>query len=430
MVNAMKPLVLLVAAKWWPLSARMAIALLQNDCVVSAVCPRPHLLTFVDGISKIYAYSSADSLASLHKAVGDAKPDIIVPCDDGAASQCRALYELDSSLRPLIERSLGSPDSFSILDSRYRFLSIARELGLRVPKTQEVSRANDLIEWHRTTCNNSVFKVDGDSGGNGVRICGSLAESLAAWETLRHAPSRLTAWKRIVVDRDPLALWLRKQPRRATVQQYIDGRPANSMVFSWQGRVSALVSVVVVAADGPTGAATIVRIVNDASMERAAQVLASKLHLSGFFGLDFVIEGATGIPYLIEINPRCTQLGHLALAGGGSLAAALAATLRGEPGPASVATPVGERVALFPQALAAGPVCKAYVDASIQDVPIGAPRLVAEMLRGAWPGRQFASRLYHALSPVRIRSPTLYEELGPATVRTEPSSAPLLTAQS
>jgi ATP-grasp domain-containing protein len=429
-VSGLRPHVLLVAAKWWPLSARMAMALLQNGCSVSAVCPRPHLLTFVEGISKTYTYASTHSLASLHRAVLDCRPDVIVPCDDGAASQCRALHELDAGLRPLIERSVGPHQSFPILENRYRFLCTARDLGLRIPKTERVSGINDLLEWHRTTGEKSVFKVDGDSGGNGVRICDSLDESLSAWETLRKAPNRLAAWKRILVDKDPLALWLRRQPRQATVQEFIDGRPANSMVFSWQGRVLALVSVVVVAADGPTGAATIVRIIDDLRMERAASALASKLHLSGFFGLDFVIERTSGTPYLIEINPRCTQLGHLAMTGGGSLAAVLAATLQGALAPVHVTVPVGERVALFPQVLAAGPACKPLVDASFQDIPVGAPQLVAEMRKGLWPGRQMISRLYHAFKPLRIQPPAIYEDLCPSVAKAGDTCVPLLSAQS
>jgi ATP-grasp domain len=409
-VSNAKPHVLLVAAKWWPLSARMAIALLQNGCTVSAICPKPHLLGFVDGISKHHLYSSCHSLASLYRAVVDAKPDLIVPCDDGAAAQCRVLHTLDASLGSLIEKSFGSQRSFSVLASRDRFLGAARALGLRTPRTQKVTIRQDLIDLPRNGNEKLVVKVDGDSGGNGVRICDSVAEALAAWETLRRPPSRIAAWKRIFIDKDPLALWLRKQYREVTVQEFIDGCPANSMVLSWQGRMLALVSVVVVAADGPTGAATVVRVIDDARMESTARALSAHLHLSGFFGLDFVIERATGLPYLIEINPRCTQLGHLEATKGGSLAAVLAAVLRGiEERPGGL-PPVGARVALFPQAVAAGPTIKPLVDASILDVPVNAPNLVAEMTKGFWPGRQRIWRLYHFFNRTQIHTPVVYEE--------------------
>ena len=408
----------------------MAIALLKNGCTVSAISPRSHLLSFVDGISILYRYSSTDSLASLRRAVVDAKPDIVVPCDDGAAAQCRALHDLDSNLGRLIEKSLGSLQSFGVLENRYRFLSTSRDLGLCTPRTQKVVQKQDLIDWHQICGEKAVVKVDGDSGGNGVRICESLAESLSAFEALRRSPNRLAAWKRIFVDKDPLALWLRKQPRQITVQEYIDGRPANCMVLSWQGRMLALVSVVVVAADGPTGAATVVRVIDDARMEEAARTLSAHLQVSGFFGLDFVIERATGLPYLIEINPRCTQLGHLEATAGGSLAAGLATVLRGEGRLEGEPAPVGTRFALFPQSVAAGPLVKPLVDASLLDVPVNAPQMIAEMTKGLWPSRQWIWRLYHTFNRARLQEPTIYEDYGPAALNVEPISAPMLSAHS
>jgi hypothetical protein len=410
---AVNPSVLLVAAKWWPLSARMAIAFLKNGCSVSAICPMPHPITFVEGLDAVYRYSSSNSLASLRHAIDACRPHVVVPCDDGAASQCRALFESDVALRPLLQRSLGAFANYSILDSRFAFLNVAQGLGLLVPKTRRVSEAGDLLEWHNLEGSKAVLKADGDSGGNGVRICESPEQSLAAWKSLREAPSRATALKRIAIDREPLALWLRKRPREITVQEYIDGRPANIMVASWEGRVLALVSVVVVAAAGPTGAAMVVRFINDERMRHAAQVIAARLQLSGFFGLDFVIAKSTGRPYLIEINPRCTQLGHIELAGSRSLAGTFAAALRGESLPELVEPVSSQRVALFPGALTGGAKCRPYVEASYHDAPVGHARLVAELLREAWPRRQVISRLYHFFNRIKLPAPAVYEEVAP-----------------
>jgi hypothetical protein len=146
--------------------------------------------------------------------------------------------------------------------------------------------------------------------------------------------------------------------------------------------------------------------------------------------LDFVIERGTGLPYLIEINPRCTQLGHLEATHGGSLAAGLAAVLRGSGRREGEPAPVGTRIALFPQAVAAGPVVKPLVDASVLDVPVNAPELVAEMTKGLWPARQWIWRMYHTFNRARVQAPMVYEECGPPTQKAEPISAPLLSAQS
>jgi hypothetical protein len=144
--------------------------------------------------------------------------------------------------------------------------------------------------------------------------------------------------------------------------------------------------------------------------------VVSRLKLSGFHGLDYVIESGTGMPYLIELNPRCTQLGHLDLPGQGSLAAVFSAVLRGEPRP-SVQNPLrGNTIALFPQALAAGETCWPHIIASYHDVPHEEPHLVHELMQKSWPQRRWASRLYHAFRPADRPEPILFEDLDPVAI--------------
>jgi hypothetical protein len=141
----------------------------------------------------------------------------------------------------------------------------------------------------------------------------------------------------------------------------------------------------------------------------------SRLKLSGFYGLDFILESGTGVPYLIEMNPRCTQLGHIELAGEGCLAAALSAVLRGEPRP-KVQNPIrGNTIALFPQALSAGEACRPYIDASHHDVPYEEPQLMRELMLNPWPQRRWAARLYHAFRPLTRASPIIFEDLDTET---------------
>src|ERR1700677_4030287 len=207
------PSVLLVAAKWWPLSARMALALIRHGCQVQALCPAGHPLTHVSGIRRIYPLGGIFSLASARRALLECRPDLVIPCDDGVVSQLHEIHELEPSLRSLIEYSLGPRGSYPVVESRYRFLSMALELGIRVPRMRTVARAEDLAAWHADIASTAVVKVDGESGGNGVRMAHSLDESLAAWRELRTPRGVATAWKRLTIDRDPLALWLRRRHR-------------------------------------------------------------------------------------------------------------------------------------------------------------------------------------------------------------------------
>jgi len=190
------------------------------------------------------------------------------------------------------------------------------------------------------------------------------------------------------------------------------------MLACWRGELLSMVSVVVVAAQGPTGSATIVRVIHNERMRRAAELVVSRLTLSGFYGLDFVMESGTGAPVLIEMNPRCTQLGHLELAGEGCLAGVLSAAIRGEPKPLVQISIPSDQIALFPQALAAGEACRPYIDASYHDVPSEEPQLMGELMLESWPRRRWAARLYHAFNTMDRVEPTLFEDLAPDAIAT------------
>ena len=412
-----QPSVLIVATKWWSSAARLAIALIRSGCRVAALCPAGHPLRSVSGIDHICRYRGIESLSSLHRCISEWPADVVIPCDDGVVAQLHELHRREPTLRALIERSLGAPDSYAIVGNRFRLLGIAETLGIRVPRTVRVDSADDLVAWHKDNGSISVLKVDGECGGNGVRFSRSLAESLSAWRELSTRPTAAHAWKRFAIDRDPLATWLRanRTDREVTIQDFIVGRPANSMMASRNGTVISQVSVLVVASDGPTGAATIIRHVNDGSMAKAGELLAAKLRLSGFCGLDFMIEAGTGHAYLIELNPRCTQLGHLEFAAHGSLASAFSAELRGEPQRRGLQMSRAGTIALFPQAFVNAAARSPSLSTSHHDIPWEEPQLVRELMLEPWPSRRWAARLYHLFRPVALTQPVEFEDAASAS---------------
>jgi hypothetical protein len=390
----------------------MAAALVRHGCRVSAVCPARHPLTYVVGLDRIYRYGRISTLKRLRRALFASQPNVVIPCDDGVVAQLHALYRDEPALRALIERSLGSPQGFGLLDSRYSLIEAALESGIRVPKTVTIDSEADLIAWHAAGRSKTVLKVDGECGGNGVKITRSLLESMQARQLFK-AKSASIAFKRAMIDLDPLAFWQygRKNELGITAQEFIEGRPANSMMVCWRGEVLAMVSVIVVSAEGQTGAATIVQRIRNDDMRVAAKILALRFGLTGFYGLDFMIESATGRPYLIEMNPRCTQLGHIEFADQGSLAGVYSAALRGAARPVACSPIQQETIALFPQALGAGESVAPYIRASYHDVPLEDPKLRHELMLGGWPNRRLLGRLYHAFRPMRRTEPMIFEGL-------------------
>jgi hypothetical protein len=391
-----QPTVLLCATMWWPLSARLAMAFLRHGCRVSAVCPPGHPLRYVAGIESFYPYKGLDSVGSLKAAICAARPSLIVPCDDGVVWQLHELHASEAELRPLIEYSLGASEAYPTIQRRGEVLKAAAELGIRVPVTQTVNSVEDLKGW----CVNAaaVLKLDGTWGGEGVAIVRSPQDATRDFRSASGAMRAGLAWKRFLINRQRLALWSwrRRKATNITIQQFIHGRPATSMFACWRGEVLAVVTVEVLASQGSTGAATIVRLLQNEEIDSAARLLAKKFMLSGFHGLDFILEDGTGAAYMIELNPRSTQLGHLNLPSQGDLAGLIAAKLRNEPvsPPAPEDCIQGSTIAFFPQALNWHPK-SAYLRQGYHDVPWEEPALVRELLRDSWPDRQWLSRIYH-----------------------------------
>lgn len=369
------------------------------------------MLRHVRGLSHIYPYRAFRSSASLESAIRKAKPDLIVPCDDRVVWQLHELHARNPDLRPCIEASLGAADGYEILRRRESLLLTAEKLGIRIPYTQRITGEDDIRAWFSQVAPAAVLKLDGSWGGEGVQFAHSEAQAIAAWRELSQPAGLGTALKRTIINRDALALWSwRKQTKPVvTMQRFIQGRPANSMLACWQGELLADASVEVLESQGATGAAFVVRILENEEMHEAGRRLAKELKLTGFFGLDFMIEDATGAAYLIEMNPRCTQLGHLPFAHG-TLAGALVAQLTQQQQKSASSLQLKDgTIAFFPQAILWNPQSP-YLHSGYHDIPWEQPQLVRELLLDIWPERQRISRIYHSFRPQRKLVPASFKK--------------------
>jgi predicted ATP-grasp superfamily ATP-dependent carboligase len=132
---------------------------------------------------------------------------------------------------------------------------------------------------------------------------------------------------------------------------------------------------------GKNGPATLVKVVEGKEMLEAARVIAQSLGMSGFFGLDFVIENATRIPYLIEINPRCTPPCAIPFGATRNLVVALCGQLAGRISEQEFPEIKEELIAYFPQNPEDLDLNRSYSDSVYVDVPQEEPEFVEELLR-------------------------------------------------
>ena len=335
----MSSTILIVTTSRWFTTARLAMAFSQLDCNVDAICPPGNALLKTKAVRRTYRYRAFSPLDCFYKAIQTSKPNLIVAGDDLASTHLQDLLlreqhrgEAGKMLCDLIERSIGPSTSFPYFRTRASFMQLGAELGIRSPKTTALVGDRDLEYWISRMGMPTVLKADGTSSGEGVKIVHSLPEARSALRTLSAPPEWIRVAKRAIVNGD--LKWIRPAltRRRAVVnaQEYIPGRDATSLIACWNGECLAALHFEVLNKQYSNGPASVLRLIQNEEITFATTKLARRLNLSGLHGFDFLLERDTDKAYLIEMNPRATQVGHLALGQGRDLPAALVAAASGE----------------------------------------------------------------------------------------------------
>jgi biotin carboxylase len=261
-------------------------------------------------------------------------------------------------------------------------MELAREEGVRVPKTEAVKNGEDVQRWVAHVGLPAVLKTDGTSGGDGVRMVRTPREAQDAYQKLHEAPLLARALKRALMDQDRTLVWpslLRKRPA-AIVQSFVKGHEATSTVACWQGAVLASLHFEVLRKGNAAGHATVVRLIENAEISTAVEKVVRRMGISGLCGFDFMLEASTGNAYLIEINPRATQVGHITLGEGRDLPAALYSAVSGRQTRLGPAVTENDTIALFPHEWARDPQSE-FLRTGYHDVPWDTPELVHACMR-------------------------------------------------
>ena len=355
---------------------------------MQAVCPGGHPIGKTGVTERIFRYSGLAPLQSFSAAIAGAKPDLIVSGDDLATRHLHRLYvenehrEEGASLRELIERSLGSPEYFPIVDDRASFIRISLEAGARVPRNATIANAENLRCWIASSGFPVVLKANGTSGGTGVRVVRNAEDARRAFRELQAPPLLARAAKRALFDGDTTLVWpsLLRHKSVVNAQAYICGHEATTTTLCWRGEVLASLHFAVLQKSHSFGHATVVRRIEHSGMVEATEKVARRLGLSGFHGFDFMLAERTNDAYLIEINPRATQVGHLAFGPGRDLPAAMVSALTSTPAQLSPIVTENDTIALFPQEWLREP-SSPYLHSGYHDVPWGQPELVRACVR-------------------------------------------------
>jgi hypothetical protein len=326
------PRLLVTATNQWPVVPRLVIALREMGADVAVLCPSiEHVPKKLKSVGPFFHYDGTQPIESLQAAIDSFRPEIIIPCCDRGVQHLHTLHESPRSTSDgirtaaLIERSIGAPRSFPITASRFQLLEVAKSEGILVPETTPIQSQEDLQGLKARLQPPWMIKADGTWGGTGVSLATDVSEANRFLLDFGRRRRRRALLKRLVVnrDRDWVVYDWKNSHSSFVAQAFIAGRPGNCAVFCWQGKVLAGIAVEVVQSKGEMGPATVVQVVDGIEMIAAAEKIASRLKISGFFGLDFMIEEDTRAAYLIEMNPRVTPPVPLPLGAGRDLLAAL-----------------------------------------------------------------------------------------------------------
>lgn len=365
------------------------MGLAQAGFKVEALCPEPHPIDKVHSVGRRYTYRALRPLRSLVRAISASNPELVLPGDDLATEHLHNLYirreayfDYPAKFASLIERSLGSSKYFPMAHSRAAFMELAREAGVRVPDTGVMTCTQDVENWIKRYGLPAVLKADGTSGGEGVRVVHTSVEAERAFRKLQAPQLLARAIKRALIDQNStliLPSLLRQRPT-VSAQTFVSGHEATSTVVCWNGAVLASLHFEVLGKSYAAGQATVVRRLDNTEMQAAIEKIAQRMKLSGVCGFDFMIEANTGNAYLIEINPRATQVGHISLGAGRDLPAALYAAVSERPIQLAPIATDNDTIALFPQEWARDPE-SAFLRTAHHDVPWDAPELVSHCVR-------------------------------------------------
>jgi len=285
-------------------------------------------------------------------------------------------------------------------------MELAEQEGIRVPKSEVVRNTDDLRASITRMGFPVVLKANATSGGDGVLIVHTLEEAEHALRALAAPPLVARAAKRALIDQDMTLVWPSVLRRRYVVnaQAFVAGREATSAVACWKGAVLACLHFEVLKKQDAGGPSTVLRLIENPEMSAAAEKMVRRLELSGLHGFDYMLEAQTGNPYLIEINPRATQVGHLTLGPGRDLPAALYAAVTGNVIQTAPKVTENDTIALFPQEWIRNPA-SAFLRSGYHDVPWEEPELVRDCIRrrGNKTAQYLQQRWIEAL--LRVRRP-------------------------
>jgi len=341
--------------------ARFPKALQQAGFQVSALCPRNSFISKTRFVEQVFWLKNTQQnpffirsvVADLVHAMSKVSAQLIIPGDERAvyvlhfivnAAKQRDIYGMPQEILAVIKSSLGDPAYFEATNNKNFTQQLARELGVKTPEQLVVNDHSEALDFAARIGYPVVLKKGVGFAAQGVKICADPQElSRYLQMPLFAKPSPLKQVIRRLLGRD--TSWIPNSAALA-VQQFISGTPAVYTFVAMEGKILAGFAGIKEGIS-PTGQTTRLQRLDHAEIEAASTTLIEKFNYTGFADLEFIINPHSGVPYLLECNPRPTPVAAFGKHLGVDLCQALMAYFTAAP---YITSPLqGQSVTLFPQ---------------------------------------------------------------------------------
>lgn len=352
--------VLIVAfenGRWGP--ARLPRAFAAAGFKVFALCPSENALSRTRFLNRHFSLADTTSArrfeTRLAQVMIETKPSLVVPCDEQTVACLHSLIrdaqagrsrQLTPAMVDILIASIGAPEHFDDMLLKTHTLALARKIGVPIPESRSVANAREAVNEAERIGYPVYVKTSFSWAGLGATLCANAQEVVAAIDAARPR-ERFGFAKR----------WLKKALGRdwypvnspIDVQKAIAGAPAMYNAVALGGKALAGFAGLRHEGARSSGPSSVVWLGAHAEMEKASNAMIEAMGASGFVNFDFMIEEGTGKVYLLECNPRPSQVMHLGATVDVDLFRALARGLRAETPVEQAPRQGGQITALFPQ---------------------------------------------------------------------------------
>lgn len=391
-LHMIKKILIIAFNENWVGISRLPSGLDRAGFEVFALCPRKSYLANTKFLKKSLLYPtftySRSKIIYLWMVIAFIffKPDLIIPGDEDVILGLQNLSNFFlkvpffNKISKIIRQSMTAKDFDLLILNKSDFQKRCTTLGIRTPKNIVVDDIKNALIVASKFHYPIVIKVDAGYGGHGVLLCtnqGELIKNLQILQTI----SFIQKIKFLL--KDLLFISILSRDRKFSLQQYIQGTEGQAPFCSKDGNVFGHNSMIRLRTlKNATGQSTVTEGIENLEIAQYVQLVAKNLNYTGFGSLEFIIEEKSGLPYVIELNPRPTPTCHLAnTVVTNDLCSLFFKGLNSHPIELQAFRPY--ILALFPGELKRDPKSH-FLTEAYHDIPVNDSQLVAALMSGVY----------------------------------------------